>query len=283
MRPIQKIKVGEILDRDYLEGILREMNYQKCEAVSRPGEYAVRGGILDIYPMTYRLPIRLEFESDRILAIRNFSTIEGTPLAHFDEVYLIPVSETFEKKISRFKEQFEAYEPLTSVTDLESGDYVVHLKYGIGRFLGTKQIQIQGQMRRHLAIEYAAREILYLDPKEPLERYIGGEGVGPKLTKLNTREWERVKKKTRLAVHRVAQEMLQLQAKRKLLHGFSFPKDQPWQKEFEAEFPFEETADQKKAVEEVKRDMESARSMDRLLCGDVGYGKTEVAMRAAFK
>jgi transcription-repair coupling factor (superfamily II helicase) len=160
---------------------------------------------------------------------------------------------------------------------------VVHLQYGIGRFLGTKVIQIKGEKRKHLAIEYADREILYLDLREPLERYIGGEGHAPKITKLHTKEWERIKEKAERAVHHIAQDLLEIQAKRSVGKGFAFPKDVAWQKEFESEFPFEETPDQKKAIEEVRQDMEARRPMDRLLCGDVGYGKTEVAFRAAFK
>ncbi|MFA5160111.1 MAG: DEAD/DEAH box helicase, partial [Candidatus Omnitrophota bacterium] len=141
----------------------------------------------------------------------------------------------------------------------------------------------QGVRTRCMAIEYAEREILYLSVEEPVERYIGGSGVAPKLTRLNTQEWERIKHRTRTALHKVAKDLLEIQAKRSLLQGSAFPKDVPWQKQFEAEFPFEETPGQKRAIEEVKRDMESTGPMDRLLCGDVGYGKTEVAMRAAFK
>ncbi|MBI3314201.1 MAG: transcription-repair coupling factor [Candidatus Omnitrophica bacterium] len=280
---IQKLKTGQNLDRNQLVEILTGMRYTRHEFVAKPGEFALRGGIFDIYPMTYRAPVRLEFEADTISAIRDFSPAEGKSMTLFDELYLIPVTESFEKKISRYSERFDSFEPLTQVTDLEPGDYVVHFHYGIGKFLGTKTIQVEGKREKHMALEYANREILYLGIKEPVERYIGGEGTAPRLTKLNTKEWEKIKAKTRLAINRVAKDMIELQAKRKLLQGRAFPKDQPWQKQFEGEFPFEETPDQNKALAEVKHDMESNRPMDRLLCGDVGYGKTEVAMRAAFK
>jgi len=198
-------------------------------------------------------------------------------------VFIVPIDDDQKKRVSRLRERYEAFESLTEARDLERGDYVVHFKYGIGKFLGTKRIQMQGEKKKCLAIEYADKEILYVDSEDPVERYIGGEGATPRLTRLNTKDWERVKEKTRVAIKSMARDMLGLQAKRSLVRGHSFPLDVPWQKEFEAEFQFEETPDQANAIEEVKRDMESHHPMDRLLCGDVGYGKTEVAMRAAFK
>lgn len=280
---IVKYQVGQEIDRKKFEEALADLRYRRSAHVSVPGEYAIRGGIFDVYPLTYRAPVRIEFEAERIASIRDFSPQEGKSLTYFDELYLIPLTPAVEKKIARLQERYTGFDPLTEVKDLEPGDYVVHLRYGIGRFLGSKRIQLQGESKRYLAIEYADQEILYLDPAEPIERYIGGEGYQPRLTKLHTKEWEKVKKRTRVAVNRVAQEMITLQAKRESKAGFAFPPDLPWQKEFEAEFPFEETPDQQRAIEEVKADMESPRPMDRLLCGDVGYGKTEVAMRAAFK
>ena len=280
---LEKLKVGQNLDREQLEIKLEAVHYQKTDFVARPGEYAVRGAIVDIYPVTYRSPVRLEFQIDSLASIRDFSLSDGESLLSFDELFLIPMTNMMEKKLSRKAQDFGNYEPLAEIKDLKRGDSVVHLKYGIGRFLGTKVIQIKGEKRRHLAIEYANREILYLEVGEPLERYIGGEGKPPRLTKLHGKEWERLKEKTQLAVSNVARELVVLQAKRSYGKGFSFPKDHPWQKVFEDEFPFEETPDQIKAADEVKRDMEGHRPMDRLLAGDVGYGKTEVAIRAAFK
>ena len=280
---VEKIKIGQGLERDRLQELLTEMHYQKKEFVSRPGEYARRGAVFDIYPVTYRSPMRLEFEGDSLVSIRDFSPLDGKSLAHFDEIFLIPISEAFARRIERAARDFEDFEPLAAVKDLRPGDFVVHLKYGIGRFLGTKFLQLKGERRKHIAIEYADNEILYLEVSELIERYVGGQARPPKLTKLHGKEWERIKERTRRAVSSVAREMLEMQAKRSLGKGLAFPPDHPWQKEFEAEFPFEETPDQKKATEEVKRDMEDERPMDRLLAGDVGYGKTEVAIRAAFK
>jgi transcription-repair coupling factor (superfamily II helicase) len=280
---LERLYVGQTIERGALETLLQKLRYRRRDFVSRPGEYAERGATFDIYPVTYRAPVRLSFDLDTIVSIRDFSPREGKSLTRFEEVFLVPLSETFESSISRLRDRFESFEPLTELTDLETGDYVVHLEYGIARYLGTKKIEMKGEAKRCLALEFADREILYLEVGEPLERYIGVEGRKSKLTRLHTKEWERAKQKARFAVENVARDLLTLQAKRKVSPGVSFPKDAEWQHEFEAEFPFEETADQLKATEEVKRDLEEPRPMDRLLCGDVGFGKTEVAMRAAFK
>ncbi len=280
---LRKLTTGQEIDREGLEDLLRDLRYQKTDMVMKPGEFARRGAIFDIYPMTYRSPVRLEFEADRISSIRDFSINDGKSLASFEEVFLIPVTETLEKKMSRLSGQYQDFEPVSQIKDLRPGDYVVHLKYGIGRFLGTKMIQVKGDRLRHMAIEYANREIIYIEMHEPLERYIGGHGHTPRLTKLHGKEWETLKEKTKRAVENVAREMIVIQAMRSMGGGYAFPADHPWQKVFEDDFPFEETPDQKRAIEEVKRDMESNKPMDRLLAGDVGYGKTEVAIRAAFK
>ncbi len=280
---IRRLKTHAPIGIEALQELLAGLRYQKREHVALPGEFAVRGGVVDIYPATYRLPVRVQFQGDVPVQIRDFSLTTGESTTTFDEVFLIEISDLFRKKLRRMEERFETFEPVAGTKGLERGDIIVHLKYGIGRFLGTKVIQMQGARTRCMAIEYAEREILYLSLEEPVERYIGGSGAEPKLTKLNTQEWERTKQRTKAALHKVAKDLLEIQAKRSLLQGLAFPKDTPWQEEFESEFPFEETPGQRRAIEEVKKDMESTGPMDRLLCGDVGYGKTEVAMRAAFK
>lgn len=280
---IKHLKAGENIRLDELERVLGELHYQRRALVELPGEFAVRGGTVDVYPVTYRMPVRLEFRGDTLAQIRDFSPADGRSMTTFEEVFLIPLSGQFEKKVRRLEEHFNAFEPVIGAGELQRGDFVVHLHYGIGRFLGTKMIRMDGKRERCYAIEYAAGEVLYLSMEEPIERYIGGSGGSPKLTRLNTREWERIKQRTRNALHKVAHDLLEIQAQRSIQQGHPFPKDQPWQSEFESEFPFEETEGQKRAIGETKRDMESEKPMDRLLCGDVGYGKTEVAMRAAFK
>jgi transcription-repair coupling factor (superfamily II helicase) len=171
------------------------------------------------------------------------------------------------------------------LTDLKVGDYVVHVNHGIGRYLGLVPLEIGNVRREYLLIQYAGEDKLYVpaDQVGLLQRYVAQEGVPPRLSRLGGGEWARVKGRVREAVREMARELLVLYRERESIRGHAFAPDTVWQKEFEEAFPYEETPDQLRAIEEVKADMELPRPMDRLLCGDVGYGKTEVALRAAFK
>lgn len=174
---------------------------------------------------------------------------------------------------------------ITSYTDLKAGDLVVHIAHGIGRYVGVETLEIAGTRRDYLLVKYAGDDKLYVptDQVDMLQKYIGVEGSEPKLNKMGGTEWNRAKAKARKSVQDLADGLLQLYAEREAIQGHSFSPDTVWQDEFEEAFIHEETPDQLRVVEEVKRDMESPRPMDRLICGDVGYGKTEVAIRAAFK
>ncbi|MDI6786079.1 MAG: transcription-repair coupling factor [bacterium] len=167
--------------------------------------------------------------------------------------------------------------------ELDVKDYVVHVSYGIGRYLGIKSMESQGVKRDYLAIEYANNDKIYLplDQMHLIEKYIGEEN--PRIYPLGGNLWEQTKKRVKKAVQKIAKELLELYAYRKTIPGTSFSKDSKWQYEFEESFIYEETDDQLRTIIEVKKDMECSSPMDRLVCGDVGYGKTEVAMRAAFK
>ena len=169
--------------------------------------------------------------------------------------------------------------------ELNIGDYVVHENHGIGIYLGLEKIQVEGVQRDYLNIKYAQGDRLFIptDQMHLIQPYIGAENRPPKLNKLGGSEWKRAKGRVKKAIEDMTQELIELYAQRQSIQGFAFSKDTPWQRQFEEGFPFEETQDQLKAVEEIKRDMERPIAMDRLLCGDVGYGKTEVALRAAFK
>jgi len=169
------------------------------------------------------------------------------------------------------------------LADLKDGDYVVHENYGIGIYRGMRKLkEVEGE---HLLIEYAAGDKLYvpLTMLGLVEKYSSAEGFKPKLSRLGGLEWSRVKSRIKKSIRDMTRELLELYAGRKQAKGFAYPQDDIWQKELETTFPYEETADQLKSINEVKRDMESDRPMDRLICGDVGYGKTEVALRAAAK
>ena len=169
--------------------------------------------------------------------------------------------------------------------DLKIGDYVVHKRYGIGIYIGVNTIKADGMIKDYIKIKYKNDDILYIPTSDldSIRKYIGGEAIQPKINRLGSKEWENTKTKVKNNLREVAKELIELYAKREKVQGFGFSKDTPWQNEFEASFPFQETDDQLRCIEEVKKDMEMSKPMDRLLCGDVGYGKTEVALRAAFK
>ncbi|AHM55547.1 transcription-repair-coupling factor Mfd [Peptoclostridium acidaminophilum DSM 3953] len=188
---------------------------------------------------------------------------------------------TFQKKKTRSKNARQ----IESFMELEIGDYVVHESHGIGKYEGMKQLVVGDVTKDYLRIVYSAGDTLYVptDQLDKVQKYIGGEGERVKLSKLGTSEWSKAKAKAQKAVEEMAKELIELYAKREGMKGYQFGEDTPWQFEFENLFPHEETQDQKRAIEEVKKDMESDGIMDRLICGDVGYGKTEVAIRAVFK
>ncbi|HHX01315.1 MAG TPA: transcription-repair coupling factor [Firmicutes bacterium] len=188
------------------------------------------------------------------------------------------------RRAKRRVNRTEAQVRLTE-TDLKPGDYVVHVNHGIGQYLGIETLEVQKTHKDYLLIRFAGKDRLYVptDQIGLLQRYVGLNEEPPKLSKLGGGEWARVKNRVKESVQDLAEGLIKLYAERETVEGFPFPEDTPWQAQFEDEFPYEETPDQVRAIEEVKRDMEGKKPMDRLLCGDVGYGKTEVAIRAAFK
>jgi transcription-repair coupling factor (superfamily II helicase) len=202
-------------------------------------------------------------------------------------IHLITDSEIFgwERPVSRSTRQQQAAEaPESAFADLRAGDYVVHVDYGIGRFVGLVRRVLDGHEREFLVVEYDGGDQVFVPvfQADRLTRYIGAEGA-PHVTRLGTQEWSNAKSSVKEAVQKVAEELLELYARRQTVSGYAFQPDSQWQKELEDSFPYLETPDQVQAIVAIKRDMEMARPMDRLLCGDVGYGKTEVALRAAFK
>ncbi|MFA6734048.1 MAG: transcription-repair coupling factor [Sphaerochaetaceae bacterium] len=175
--------------------------------------------------------------------------------------------------------------PLDSFVDLNEGDYVVHINYGVGRFIKIDRVKSFGKERDYIKIQYADEEMLYVPIEQAnlVQRYIGSEGGAPKLDKLGGTGWAHKKAKARKSAEELASKLIDLYAKRKNSVGYAFQKDTDWQLQFEASFPYDETPDQLACIEDIKSDMEKPIVMDRLICGDVGYGKTEIAFRAAFK
>jgi transcription-repair coupling factor (superfamily II helicase) len=174
---------------------------------------------------------------------------------------------------------------IDSFIELNPGDFVVHLNYGIGLFKGIDRIKALGHERDYIKLEYLGEETVFVPIEQVnlVQRYIGNEGSPPRLDKLGSKSWEARKNRVKNSVEDIAEKLVALYSKRKATPGFAFPPDTEWQTMFEAAFPFDETEDQLRCVEEIKADMESPHPMDRLVCGDVGYGKTEVAVRACFK
>ena len=169
--------------------------------------------------------------------------------------------------------------------DLKIGDYVVHKNYGIGIFIGVNTITADGTTKDYIKLKYYGDDVLYVPTNQldSVRKYVGGDEGGLKVNKLGTKEWLNTKAKVKKNLRQVAKELIELYAKREKSKGYAFPADTPWQTQFEDSFPYQETDDQLLCIDEVKKDMENSKPMDRLLCGDVGYGKTEVAIRAAFK
>ena len=187
------------------------------------------------------------------------------------------------KKLKRTKKEKDR--ETINLGDLEIGSFIVHENHGIGRYEGIEQLDIQGVKKDYLTIRYRNNDKLYIsiDQMNLVQKYIGSETVKPKLSKLNSVEWKNTKAKAKKAVEDMAVDLLNLYARRESEKGYGFSKDTVWQREFEDLFPYEDTPGQASSSIEIKRDMEKQKPMDRLLCGDVGYGKTEVALRAAFK
>ena len=188
------------------------------------------------------------------------------------------------KKKRKLSSSFKQGEKVV-FADLKIGDYVVHKSHGIGQFVGVNTLKADGIIKDYIKIRYRNDDMLYIPTNDldSIRKYIGGGEAIPKINKLGSKEWENTKQKVKRNLQEVAKELMELYAKRQKIKGFAFSKDNEWQKQFEDSFPYAETEDQLRCIEETKKDMEQPRPMDRLLCGDVGYGKTEVAIRAAFK
>jgi transcription-repair coupling factor (superfamily II helicase) len=233
--------------------------------------------------------IRASLNNEEI-PLENMEIIQGTIESGFEfplaKIAVISDWEIFgkTKKTREFKkgksrERFLAFE------DLKTGDYVVHESHGIGKYMGVERLTVDGVTKDYISLHYRDSDRLYIptDQVGAIQRFIGTDEKPPKLSRLGTSEWVKAKSKVKNSIKKMAIDLLKLYTERQRSIGYSFSPDTPWQWEFEDTFIYEETDDQLRAIEEVKKDMEKSTPMDRLLCGDVGYGKTEVAIRAAFK
>jgi len=276
-----KYFVGQTVPFETIQSDIAGFGYERVKSASAEGQYAVRGSVLDIFPANFDSPVRIDLDDDKIRAIYSFNILTAKNIWEHKAVIILPSM----KRTAKHGGGFTAEMPLDNFVDIERGDYVVHNTHGIGKFLGVKEFDIDLARVEHFVIEYQGGDKLFVPRKDLhlVQKYVGFAKKPPRLFKLGSREWDKVRKMIEKRIQRMAAELLHVQAVRASLRGNAFCKDVPWQGDFEKTFPFTETPDQLTATAQVKADMECARPMDRLLCGDVGYGKTEVAMRAAFK
>ncbi len=285
-----KLYKNEELSLDKVHARLAGLGYRRQAKVAEEGDFAQRGGILDIFPVTFDEPIRLEFDADRLTRIRSFDIATGSSFLDHQMAIVLPVKGVIPKRL-KARRAAEAVPgtsedlPISNFIDISPGDLAVHVKHGIGRYKGIERVREHKGTVDYIVLEYAegAKLFVPMGDMNLIQKYIGFEGRPPKLYKLGTRAWALAKARAQRGIYSLALEYVEIQAKREALKGHAFPPDTEWQGQLERSFPFEDTPAQARASREIKRDMESPKPMDRLICGDVGYGKTEVALRAAFK
>jgi transcription-repair coupling factor (superfamily II helicase) len=321
------LKLNQIIEPNELAKKLFSLDYENVgtSTPTKAGEFAKRGNLVDIWLERYKLPVRIDLIGETIENIYLFNYITQKKERNLKEVYIVPFGVTPKlaskwSKRARFPAQGGKVERLF-LSEIEPGDLVVHIDYGIGRFLGLGGTEVGRQQfdsvsnpqhdgslskdhsasalapatspklgrlavpNQFLVVEYAKGDKLYV-PVEQIDRltkYIGAPGFKPRLNNLGTSGWEKIRAKVQESIVLVARDLLNLYAQREIVKKIPYLPDTSWQKQLEDSFEFEETADQIKTTKEIKSDLESNKPMDRILVGDVGFGKTEVAVRAAFK
>ena len=304
---LERINIDKVVQRNrYVYTLsIKEANFYKSslEVLNLDIERAKDKAVLLVFPTDTRYNQVRNYLQDNHIRIEEISSIFSIDDLDIGKVYITkgimsggfysdefeilviaePVSglSTTSKKIKKTSNG----QKINTYADLQEGDYVVHENHGIGIYRGVETIKVQDVQKDYIKIEYADRGMLYV-PIAQLDcvgKYVCDDSAKPKVNTLGSKEWTRTKTKVKAHVKEIAKELMLLYAKREKMTGFAYEKDTPWQKEFEDSFEYELTKDQKTSLEEIKEDMEDDKPMDRLLCGDVGYGKTELALRAAFK
>ena len=286
--PIKNIPFQASKTNDAINIIQSYLNdsYQVILALNNKEHIFTIEQLLDHQHLPYQLVDSFNLPKEGKIGITLTGLQNGFALADEKIAYLTS-AELFNEKIrtARFDNRFKEATILRSYEELEPGDYVVHEYQGIGQFIALQTLEVEGVHKDYLKIAYWGNEFLYvpLAQFQLVRKYLGKEGMTPRLSHLHSKDWENTKKKVKARVNDLAERLMQLYVERSKIKGFSFQEDDEFQKAFEDEFEYPLTKDQQRALDEIKRDMESPSPMDRLLCGDVGFGKTEVAFRAAFK
>ena len=242
--------------------------------------------MLESQQISYEMVNDLSLSDDKKIGLSIYSLQSGFSLED-EKIVVLTSKELFNEKNrqTRFENHFKEASILSSYEELSPGDYVVHEYQGIGQFIELQTLEVDGEHQDYLKIAYANDEYLYvpLNQFHLIRKYTGKEGMKPRLTRLHTKDWERTKAKIKERIRDLAERLFNLYVERSHIEGFAFPEDDEFQEAFENNFEYPLTRDQQSAIQDIKKDMESTHPMDRLLCGDVGFGKTEVAFRAAFK
>ena len=286
--PIKNIPFQASKATDALNIVLSYYNdeYQIVLALNNKEHIMTVEQMLDNNRLKYQLVDSFNLPREGKIGITLTNLSSGFALTDEKIVYLTS-AELFNEKVrtARFDNRFKEATILRSYEELEPGDYVVHEYQGIGQFIALQTLEIDGIHKDYLKIAYWGNEFLYvpLAQFQLVRKYLGKEGAAPRLSHLHSKDWENTKKKVKARINDLAERLMNLYVERSKIKGFKFQEDDEFQRQFENEFEYELTKDQQKALEEIKKDMESPSPMDRLLCGDVGFGKTEVAFRAAFK
>ena len=281
--PFQASKANDAIN--IIQSYLND-SYQIVLALNNKEHIFTSEQMLDSQHVPYQLVDSFNLPKAGKVGISLINLASGFALTDEKVVYLT-TAELFNEKVrtARFDNRFKEATILRSYEELEPGDYVVHEYQGIGQFIALQTLEVEGVHKDYLKIAYWGNEFLYvpLAQFQLVRKYLGKEGMTPRLSHLHSKDWENTKKKVKARVNDLAERLMQLYVERSKVKGFAFQDDDEFQEAFENEFEYPLTRDQQRALDEIKQDMESPVPMDRLLCGDVGFGKTEVAFRAAFK